>query len=388
MDGLDLLALLAIRHTVTGRLLNLGITLQTVPLSLRERVYLDRDRLRVLSQRLIGLSHERMVLSTCERVEVFGVCGPSDSSSEAAAWMAQLAEVMEVPAGQLSPFVRVREGLTVARHLLRVAAGLESRIVGEPHILGQLRTAFLNACESGETGAVISALGRSAIHTGKRVHRENAFRGSSQSIVELALAQVERDLGCLRGRSVVIMGSGALATDLVRELGPRRPESIAIVSRDRERAISVAARLGVSGFGLPDLARGCVRTDALIACTASPSHVVDRALVNAMCGDRLSVVDLGVPRNVDPVVASVPGVSLTHLDQLVGESVTQRVQVAAAKRIVEEELDRLARWLRERRIAPTIAKLVKRASAGGASSPVDSARLHLHIKRLKASVAA
>ncbi|MBI4718112.1 MAG: glutamyl-tRNA reductase [Planctomycetes bacterium] len=372
---------------MTGRLLYLGATHRTAPLPVRERLRADTQVQVRLLNCLAAAAAERLVVSTCERFEIYAWCD-GDVTPE---WHTALAGVLGADRALLEEHLHAFEGVAVAEHLLRVAAGLESRIVGEPHILGQVRRAFLLAGTAGATGPVLSALGRAAIHTGKRVRRETPINVEARSIASITADRIEEDFGLLQDRTVLILGTGRLALDVAVHLAARRA-AIVVSSRSAERAAELALKVRGEAVGLADLRGVLQRVDAVVACTSAGSYLIDPRTLASRTSGRLRLWDLSVPRAIDPTVAGLPDITLEHLEGLVGSGCAPRqlhMGVAAAQRVVAEELERFARWLRERPAAPLIQELLR--SGDGMDTAADGAdrqSLHRRIMKLKLGVAA
>lgn len=363
---------------MSGQLFYIGITHRTTPLSVRESLRPDNEKQRTMLSRLANMAGGRMVLSTCERFEVYA----TTSRTEAAEWIELLSQWFHLPIGVLERFARTRVGPPAAEHLLRVAAGLESRIVGEAQILGQVRDAFLQATQARALDPDLSALGRAAIRTGKRVRNETLINSGARSIATIAVEHVARKLSPLHDRTVLVLGSGRLAAVVAVELARRRTGRMIVVGRNVDRAAAVAQDVHGVSLGMDQLAVTLGNSDALIACTSSPFHLLDSSAIGRSRVKPLCLVDLSVPRNIDPAVTQLGGVGLTHLDELVVGQSAREDGIAAAGRIVEEELARYNAWREQRRLAPLIAQLVREGRGA------DKQALHSRIVRLKAGVAA
>jgi glutamyl-tRNA reductase len=299
-----------------------------------------------LVEHLCGLSaaavHERLgggvlLLRTCERFEIYALSRAASPTDAAA-----LVEALLAGAGGLvaasRDLVQIRRGAQAAEHLLRVSAGLDSRIVGEPQVAGQVRRAYLAAKEAGAIDAVLCALGRAAIHTGRRVARETTLRSSCRGLAQRVAALVAAG-GAPR---VGLIGSGHLAGELAQALSAAGAGRIAVCS-GRDAAV----------FGYEDLPAMLGRCDVVIACT-SRSCVLDEATVAAWASGSASrlVIDLGMPRNVAPGVGRLAGVSLLTLDDFLDAAADRDAApgVLAAGRIVAEELRRFEVWRAARRL--------------------------------------
>jgi glutamyl-tRNA reductase len=279
---------------------------------------------------------ERLVLHTCERFELY----LAGEAGEASSLFSPLASWLRVSPDVLASHVQVHRGDAVAEHLFRVAAGLESRRIGEPQIRGQLREAFAEAREARAVGPLLDALCRAALHTGRLVRRETAL-GRGASLVDLTLARLREDLTLLRGRSVLVAGTGRLAAEVVAALSGTGA-LVTVASRQFERAERLAVRFHAQALSHSDLSRALLRADALVTC----SHGLLPIEVAAVAGRRLSVVDLGMPSNVPAPLAADPALRLTRLDDLTGAAAGP--EIAKALAIVANEHEHFRRWRAER----------------------------------------
>ncbi|MEK6676286.1 MAG: glutamyl-tRNA reductase [Planctomycetota bacterium] len=362
----------------------LGLTLRTASPAVRERLRCDESTQWSVLVDLQDFASERMVLSTCERFEMYA----SGLHQDSANWVSRLGELFEADEASLQSQIRVMHGDDVMWHLFRVAGGLDSRLIGEPHILGQVRHSFLQALECGTVGPILSAMGRAAIFTGRRIRRETPIHAAARSSATLAVDWVRKKLGSLGGRTVLLVGTGRLATDVAGCLAVQRSGKILVVGRNLERAEEVANNVGGEGLTIHQLVDGIRRADAIITCTASPTFLVDRRTMGDGPGP-LAIVDLGVPRNVDPAVSTIEGVTLCHLDDLADDAATSQEWIAAAEGIVSQEVRRTHDWLRARAVAPAISALIQASRNSTAAGSRESRQsLHFCIRHLKEAVAA
>ncbi len=362
---------------MTEHLFYVGITHESAPLAIRESMRPDEEKRLAMLERMAAMADGRMVLSTCERFELYA----TTSCTDATTWVRSVAEWFQLPFSMVTRHVQTHRGAGVAQHLLRVAAGLESRIVGEPQILGQVRDAFLTAERAGALNAELNVMGRAAIRAGKRVRNETTLNAEARSIATIAVDHLERETGWLVDKSVLIVGTGNLAVVVGTELCREKVKCLQIAGRNDERASSLAASHGATALRMDQLPQAIARADVVIACTSAPSHVIDAATIGRERSRPLIVLDLSVPRNVDPGVTQLYPVRLWDLDRLVSSQPVAFGGVAAAGAIVEEELSRFLRWRRERRVAPAIAAAL--AVVAESNERPDRRTLHQRIVRLK-----
>jgi glutamyl-tRNA reductase len=308
---------------------------------------------------------EAVVLSTCNRVEVYA---DSDTFHGGVAEISTLlARVSGVPMEDLREFLYVHHEARAVAHLFGVAAGLDSMLVGEAQILGQLRSAFVRAQDEGAVGRSLGELFRQALRVGKRVRSETGIDRAGASLVGAALTVAGRRVHGLAGRSVLLVGAGATASLAGAFARREGAGDLAVVNRTPERGRRLAASLGGRAAGLDSLADELATADVVICATASAGVVVDsEAVERAVAGraDRpLVLIDLALPRDVDPAARAVPGVTLLDLDELSGvlAAVPASGDVEAASRIVAEEVGLFATRQEAQRVAPTVVALRAKA---------------------------
>jgi len=372
---------------VSRELFYLGLTHPNAPLNVREQLRTDRESQIALLSRLASLGEGRMVLATCERFEVYATMKHADANR----CISFFAELCQLPAELVRQYARTLSESQAAGQLIRVAAGLESRILGERQILGQVRNAFQLALEQESLDAQLSMLARSAIRAGKRVRQETPLASGSRSIVTAAMDWLTDKHGGLADRAVGVVGSGRLASLVAAEVALRRPRRMVIAGRNEARAAELASRFGTECARISTLANVVARADVVITCTASPSYLLDRTMIGEDRANQLLLMDLSVPRNVDPSVVQLQGVQLGHVDEIVAYGLNAGActgvvpgwdVIQQAENIVSEELSAFLQWRRERHVAPMITELFR--DSGGAS---DKRALHARIIRLKAGVA-
>ncbi len=344
-DGSDHLALFAVTH-------------QHAPLRLLEQVSVPADDTAELRRRLLEFDgvDEVVVLSTCNRTELY----LAGRAPDPAAALRVLAADRRVPVRSLQRSASMVRGLQVAEHLFRVIAGLESRIVGEAEIAGQVRAAFASAVKDGSAGPDLQGLFRFAAATARRVR--SAVDGTlAPSLPQIALDTVASD--AWSAAPIVILGSGTMARATARELSARGAEYL-VCARRAERAAKIATRAEqiISFENLPSV----LDASRLVFCaTAARTPLLTEPDLRASSlrrgGRPLTIVDLSMPRNVDPAARHVPGVSLFDLDDLV-----ERGTISSLRRreeIVGEEIVRYRTWLAGRAVGPLLAQLHRNVHA-------------------------
>jgi glutamyl-tRNA reductase len=344
--------------------LAVGLSHRSAPVSLLEEVTLGiGDTSEVLGELKAGAVSEAVVLSTCNRVEVYADTEGFHAGVDAITDL--LARRSGVPLEELSKHLYVHwEGQAVL-HLFQVACGLDSMVVGESQILGQLRRAYGAAGDT--AGRVLHELFQTALRVGKRAHSETALDEAGQSLVSVALEHAVRSVGDLAGRSVLVVGAGsmgALAGATLRRAGVG---AVVVANRTPDNAARLALSLEGRGVGLDALVDELVVADVVVTSTGATGLVVHRDVVAAAVARRdgrpVAILDLALPRDVDPLVRTVPGVTLVDLETLQA-ALTETdagAGVEAAREIVTEEVGAFLTWQKASRVQPTVVALRGRA---------------------------
>jgi glutamyl-tRNA reductase len=323
-----------------------GTSHRLAPVEVREQVALDQDGARELARRLAVEGTEAVCLSTCNRTELYVVHPDLDS-----------AEALAADALSAAPVLYRLRGEDAAHHLFRVAAGLDSLVPGEGEILGQVRTAY----EDGVTGPVLDRLFRQALHAGKKVRAETAIAESPSSVSSAAAALAQQVFGDLGGCRVLLVGAGGVSELAARNLASRGATIGWVASRTLERARELAGRHGAEGIALDDLAVHLHEADIVLSSTSAPGFVVTAEHVPARRGKPLFLIDLAVPRDVEPAVADIEGCYLYDIDDLeavVSESLSgRRREAERAEAIVAHEAARFRDWQASLDVVPAIASL-------------------------------
>jgi glutamyl-tRNA reductase len=354
-----------------SELLAIGVSHKTAPVEVRERVALPEARAAAFLRDLRGAGevHEAVALSTCNRTELYLVVGdPVEGESRALAMLAAEAGIRPT---ELAAAIYSYRNCDAARHLYRVTAGLESMIVGEAEIQGQVKRAYEAALARETAGPLTHHLFKAALATGKRVRTETAISERQLSLAAVAVALAREQLGALDGRQVAIVGTGETAELAARALADSGASTLFVASRRRERAVALARRYGGQSASFDALPQALVTADIVVAATASPHLLLEAADLNEVLVQRLGrpllLIDLAVPRDIDAECAELDGVSLYDIDDL--EAVVARnrqVRQAEARKaegILEEEIQRFAAWLGSLEVRPTLAALRAHATA-------------------------
>jgi glutamyl-tRNA reductase len=359
-----------------SELLTLGVSHKTAPVEVRERLALPEQRAYEFVRDLRGAAavHEAVAISTCNRTELYLVV--SDPVEAESAALTMLASQAGIRLTGLASAIYSHRNCDAARHLYRVTAGLESMVVGEAEIQGQVKRAYETALAKETTGPLTNRLFTAALQTGKRVRTETAIGERALSLPAVAVALAREQLGSLRGREVVIVGTGETSELAARALADSGVRTVFVASRRRDRAVSLAKRYGGDSVAFDELPQALERADIVVAATASPHLLLEARELAAVMQDRgqrpLMLIDLAVPRDIDASCGEIDGVSLYDIDDL--EAVVARnrrvrqVEARKAEGIVEEEIQSFASWLGSLEVLPTLAAL--RSKADGIAAGV------------------
>ncbi|MDX6438920.1 MAG: glutamyl-tRNA reductase [Gaiellaceae bacterium] len=335
-----------------------GVSHHRAPIELRELVALDLDACRALAQRLAErLDGEAVVLSTCNRTEVYLV---RDEHAEDVA-VDTLVQLAGDRADDLAAALYRLRDEAAALHLFRVAAGLDSLVPGEGEILGQVRTAF----EAGSAGPFLDRLFRQALHTGKRVRMETAIGESPASVPSAAAALAQQVFGELTGRRVLVLGAGKMSEATARNLRSRGAEIAIVANRTLAHGEDLARKVGAQALALDAVAAELEHADVVVSATSASELVLSRESVAAALRSRkgrpLLLVDLAVPRDLDPAINELEGCFLYDVDDLeavVAETLSgRRGEATRAEQLVAGEADRFREWQASLDVVPTIASL-------------------------------
>ena len=352
-----------------SELLALGISHKTAPVALRERLAFTEGPAVEFAQQITKSSevHEAVVISTCNRTEIYLVVGdPVQAESDVLGLLARRAGIRPT---ELAQEIYSPRNCEAARQLYRVTAGLESMILGEAEIQGQVKRAYEAAMKAGTTGPLSNRLFAAALTTGKRVRSETGIGSSRVSVPSVAVDLAQDVLGDLAERRVMLLGAGETSELTAQALAHQGVGTIFVANRHADRALSLAQRFGGSVVGLDKLPEQLLEADIVVSSTSSPHPIVgseELALVMAQRRGRggrapLLLIDIAVPRDIDSRCGDIDGVTLYDIDDL--QAVVQRNLgarreiVPQAEQIVEEEIHRFARWLGQAETLPTVSAL-------------------------------
>jgi glutamyl-tRNA reductase len=351
------------------RLLLVGINHRTAPIELRERVDFQarglENALRALAARAPrGASGEMAVLSTCNRAELYIAC--EDVASARSELVAFVSAFHGVDLAAIEPHVYDVADLDVARHLFRVAAGLDSLVVGEPQILGQVKEAHGAAKDADTAGPLLNRLFHSSFAVGKRVRSETGLGSGAVSVGYAAVALARKIFGSLEGRAVVVLGAGEMGKLTAQHMKAQGVRHVTIVSRTMAHAARTADAIGgATAARWDDMDEALGASDIVITATGAAAPILTKARVEAVMRPRrnrpLFIIDIAVPRDVEAAAGEIEQVFLYNIDDLqaaVRENLARRAsEVTRAEAIVDEELEKFGSWLRARGVIPTVVAL-------------------------------
>jgi glutamyl-tRNA reductase len=354
---------------VTGELLALGASHKTAPLPLREKLALPAGRAaRVLTELTEhDRVHEAVALFTCNRTELYLITDdPLEAENAALAILSRQAELR--PTELIASLYSLR-GREAVEHLFSVTAGLDSMIVGEAEIQGQVKRAYEMALVEGVSGPVSNRLFRDALAAGKRVRTETEIARANVSISTVAVRLAADFLGGLSERRVLVVGAGENAELTARALRDRGVETLFVANRRYDRALGLAQRFGGRAVTFEDMPRELESADIVVTSTGAPHQIVGREELEFVAASRMGrplvLIDLAVPRDIEPSVRDCPGIALYDMDDLqqaVARNLDAReAEVEEALALVREEAARFEEWMASLDVVPTISALRQRA---------------------------
>ena len=330
-----------------------GLNHRTAPVEVRERVSFTTEQSRKAAEELRsrGILQETLVLSTCNRSEIYGV--PPESSHECAPGLSSfLSEFHAVRADVLSVSLYHHYDRAAVRHLFRVSAGLDSMLLGEAEILGQVREAYRYAHEYGATGPVLNRLFQGALEVGKRVRSETELGARPMSVASAGVKLAERIFGKMKERSALVLGAGTISEQVVNQLRDRGISRLFIMNRSRERADELALRVEGTVVDWGEWETVLAVADVVVSSVASEEPVLRREILQAAMSARgnraLFLMDLGLPRNIEASAAELYNIYMYNIDDLT-EIVEQNrhareSEVPRAETIVDEHVGKFLSW--------------------------------------------
>lgn len=357
-------------------ILLIGLNHKTAPVEVRERVAFDSNTLRSAlthfdathTQAHLDNIKEGVILSTCNRMEVYALV--NDPQVATASIIHFLSVTCDVPEKDLNRYFYIYDDETAIRHLMRVAGGLDSLVLGEPQILGQITDAYEAALAQQAAGTVLSALFRAAIHAGKRARTETAISVNPASISSVAATLATNLLGDLTNRQILLVGAGEMGAIAARSLLNRGVSTIIVANRTFNNAVQLAKAWDGKAITFQQLPQAMAEVDIIITSTGAPHTILNRELLQPVMASRpdrpLCLIDIAVPRDVDPNVLELPNIYLYDIDDLqhqADDNVRSReAQIPQVETIVDEEVLHYLDWLASLDVVATITDLRQQAT--------------------------
>ena len=348
----------------------IGLSYRTAPIHIREKFscsVADIPTTHLALDCRFDSVHELVLLSTCNRVELYAALDDEPHTDQVMS--ALLEEIAGVDTAVYTPNIYQHSGADAATHLFQVAAGLDSLVLGEPQIQGQVSSAYSNATESKIIGPVLDELFRTAIRVGKRSRSETSISQNPMSTSSMAIAQAQQILGDLRDKQHLIVGLGEMGKLAIKHLHNRKATNISIANRTRERADFVAEHINATAYGLDELETAIENVDVVVSATGATHTVITTEMIARVMEKRpnrtLVLLDIAVPRDIDPAIQHIPGVHLFDADQLKGnldEALAARqLEIPKVEKIIAAEVNALSAQLRQLSVKPVIVTLREKA---------------------------
>jgi glutamyl-tRNA reductase len=345
-----------------------GAHQRSTPVAIRERLAIGPEQLSDALSSLYGEVIEACILSTCNRVEIYAVvAGPEPDPQPILRFLADHSGLAE---HELALSLTALSGVEVARHACRLAAGLDSMVLGEDQIVGQLKGAMAVAQETGTLGEILNRLLQGALATGKMVRSQTGISRSQLSVVSVALNQARQTLGSLKDRQILIVGAGQTGELMLKHLRDEQAARILVANRTLARAEALTERYGVEACSFDQLPEALCAADVVLSATTAPDSIIQAAMISQVMEGRsrpLLLFDLAIPRDIEPAAGQIAGVQLLMVDDLQAICATNRAvrasEVAHAEQLVEESVGKFLDWWSARLATPTIRALRERAEA-------------------------
>ncbi|MDA8213529.1 MAG: glutamyl-tRNA reductase [Clostridia bacterium] len=346
-------------------LVAVGLNHKTAPVEVREQLSFPEHELADALQKLRSREAVEgcIILSTCNRTEIYAAV--LDVKKGLANIKQFMAECLHDDLCEIDNYIYVHTLYDTVHHIFRVAAGLDSMILGETQILGQVRTAYQNACELGATNRILNTLFQQAVSVGKRVRTDTEIDRNAVSISYAAVELSRQIFDDLTGRSILIIGAGKMSELTAKHLVANGVTSVLVANRSYENAVQLAQQFGGKAIKFDNLFDHMVDADIVISATSARNTIIRPAeleqVMSKRNGKKIFLIDIAVPRDIDPVVTKVNGVTLYDIDDLqhvVDRNLESRKKEAIkAQAIVEDEITKFFQWLNSQFVVPTIAAL-------------------------------
>jgi glutamyl-tRNA reductase len=353
------------------KIINMGMNHETAPVELRERLASESDSTlkALVSMKRLDVVKEGLFLSTCNRVEALFITEEAEEARRSV--VSLMSRLGGVRAEELQACLYVFEDMDAVKHVFNVASSLDSMILGEPQILGQIKEAYVQATNQKTSGVILNRLMHRAFHVAKRVRSETDIGGAAVSISYAAVELAKKIFHILEGKKVLLIGAGEMAELAARHLLSNGVSSIMVANRTFDRAVEVAERFNALPVSFDEIGSQLLDVDIVITSTASPEYVITHPQVKKSLRKRrnrpIFFIDIAVPRDVQPEVNDLNNVYLYDIDDLKGVielNMAQRQEAAVkAGRIVEEEVVKYEKWLKTLAVVPTIISLRNKAAS-------------------------
>ncbi len=346
-----------------------GLNHRSAPVAVREKLAFDEKQLAAAEEVLANIPgiDEKVILSTCNRVEIYAHM--EDEESGIAAIKRFLYRYHEIPDGTLDDFFYTYKSDEAVEHLFSVAGSLDSMVVGEPQILGQVKDAYQSARNLKATGRILNQLFEKAFSVAKRIRTETAIAENAVSVSYAAVDLAQKIFGHLDGRVVLLIGAGEMIELAGKHLVSQGVKTILVSNHNYDRAATLAVKLGGSAVHYEKFAEELSGADIVISSTAAPHYVIKKEMVEKAirqrAGKPVFLIDIAVPRDIEPSINDLNNVFLYDIDDLenvIEENLREREKEARkAREIVKSEVDRFVTWLERLEVEPTIAAIRKKA---------------------------
>ncbi len=349
------------------KLVIVGLNHKTAPVGVREKVSFSADTLESSLKRLVreyGLN-EGVILSTCNRVEVLALSRDADLEKGVVHVKRFLSDSSSIPLETLDEHLYAYCGVDAVKHLFRVGAGLDSMVLGEPQILGQVKDSYAHAVEYDSAGVIVNKLYHKAFSVAKRIRTETKIGEAAVSISFAAVELAKKIFGELAGKSVMLLGAGEMAELAAKHLLRAGIREIMVANRTYERAAEFVKDFGGTAILFREFPHHLKNVDIVIASTGAKTFIIREEQVRDVLKERknrpMFFIDISVPRNVDPLVNNIDNTYVYDIDDLQGvvaSNIKERSKEAAeAEAIIEDEIEKFYRWIKSLDVVPTIIAL-------------------------------
>ena len=353
------------------KIINIGMNHETAPVALRECLAVEsRNVQKALGlMRSLDVVREGFFLSTCNRVEALIVAEEAQEAKRAV--VSLLSKLGSIPVDDFSSCLYTYENMDAVSHIFSVASSLDSMVIGEPQILGQIKEAYLQATQEKMSGVILNRLMHKAFHVAKRVRSETDICGAAVSISYAAVELARKIFNTLEEKRVLLIGAGEMAELAARHLLTNGVSVMTVLNRTFERAVEVAEKFRASPVSFDEIEDQILKADIVVSSTASTEYVITRQMVKKVLKKRrnrpLFLIDIAVPRDVQPEVNKLNNVYLYDIDDLKGvieiNKAQRQEEAVKAQRIVHEEVVKFEKWLKTLAVVPTIVSLRNKAEA-------------------------